>query len=141
MKEKFLIWTKNPAKVKRWSQYFWDIFDVVSLKDCWIDLEVEESLDDLKWNSIKKAKKYAELSLMITLSEDTWFFIEELWWKPWIAVRRWWGEMPNDISDKEFLEFFKMKIRNIQNTRAYFEYEITIATPDWKIESINKKSG
>lgn len=140
MKKKLLIGTKNPWKIKRWSQYFWDMFDIVSLQDCWINLDVEESLDNLRENSIKKAKIYAKLSNYITLSEDTWFFIESLWGKPWVAVRRWWWELSNEISDEEYLSFFKDKIQNIEDTRSYFELEITIATPDWIIETINKKS-
>lgn len=140
MKKKLLIGTKNPGKIKRWSQYFWDMFDIVSLQDCWINLDVEESLENLRENSIKKAKIYAELSNCITLSEDTWFFIEALGGKPWVAVRRWWWELSNEISDEEYLSFFKDKIKDIENTRSYFELEITISTPDWIIETINKKS-
>jgi len=140
MKPKLLIWSKNPGKIKRRSQYFWDQFDILSLKDCWIEIEVEESMDDLRGNSIKKATTYAKLSWHLTLSEDTGFFIEELWWLPWVAVRRRWWELPNEISDEDFLAFFKEKIKELKDTRSYFEYDITIATPDWTSQTINKKA-
>lgn len=48
MKEKLLIGTRNPAKIKRRSNYFGDMFDIISLQDCGIIHDVEESLDDLR---------------------------------------------------------------------------------------------
>ena len=125
MKEKLLIGTNNPGKIKRWSQYFGDIFDVLSLKDCNIINDVEESLDDLKWNAVKKATTYSKLSWFLTLSEDTWFFIDELGWLPWVAVRRWWWELKNEMSDEDFLKFFKNKISKYK----------------WKLPKFHAKAG
>lgn len=116
------------------------MFDIISLQDYNIVFDVEESLDDLRWNAITKATTYSKLSWFITLSDDTWFFIEELWWLPWVAVRRWWWELKNEISDVEFLEFFKKKIFTLTNLDSYFEYEIAIALPNWDCTTINEKS-
>ena len=139
MKNKLLIWTNNPGKLKRRSKYFGDMFEIVSLSDCKINLEIEESMDNLKENAIKKAKIYSKISWLLTLSEDSGFFIEELWWKPWVAVRRRWWELPNEINDSNFLDFFKDKVKHLKNTEAYFEFEIAIATPDWKVQTVNSR--
>lgn len=109
MDKKLLIWTSNPGKIQRRSSYFGDLFEIMSLKDCDIDIDVEESMDDLHGNAIKKASTYAALSGHLTLSEDTGFFIEALDGQPWAAVRRWWGELPDDVSDADFLAYFKEK--------------------------------
>jgi len=134
--KKLLIWTRNPSKIRRWSNHFGHVFEIVSLKDVWIDDEVEESLDDLVWNSQKKALFYAQKSGLLTFSDDTWFFIDELWWLPWVAVRRWWWEIPNEISDQDFIEFFRKKVAWLNNFSAYFKYAISVATPEWEIETI-----
>lgn len=139
MKKKvLLIWTNNPAKLQRWSKYFWDLFEVHSLKDRQIVHEVEESLHDLKGNAIKKATSYAQISGCLTLSEDMGFFINELWGLPWVAVRRWWWELKSEVSDAEFLSFFKKKIEGLQDLSAYFAYEIAVALPDGSCVTVNK---
>lgn len=126
--KQLLIWTRNSSKIRRWSNHFWDKFEIISLKDVWINDEVEESLDDLIWNSQKKALYYAKKSWILTFSDDTWFFIDELWWLPGVAVRRWWWEIPNEISDQEFIEFFKKKVEWLNNFTAYFKYARLLIT-------------
>lgn len=139
MKEKLLIGTRNPGKLKRRTPHFNDFFHVSSLDACDIHTTVEESLHDLRWNAITKATTYAKLSWLLTFSEDTWFFIEALWWLPGVAVRRWWWELPNEVSDEEFLEFFIQKVSGLTDFTAYFEYVAALALPNWDHLTISEK--
>lgn len=139
MKNTLLIWTSNPGKIERRSSYFGDLFTILALKDCDIDIEVEESMDDLEGNAIKKATTYATLSGHITLSEDTGFYIHALDGQPWPAVRRWGGELPDSVSDADLLAHIKQKLAHLHNPEAYFEYMVAIATPEGTVETISHK--
>lgn len=139
-KPHLLIGTHNPGKMQRRSSYFGDLYTVLALHDCQIVADVEETMDDLHENSRRKALVYAERSGYLTLSEDTGFFIDALDGQPWPAVRRRWGELPDDVSDAEFLSYFKEKIAHLDKPTAYFEYVVTLALPNGTHQTISHKS-
>lgn len=56
-------------------------------------MEIEENMKSLVENSQKKAKAWAEKSKMLTLREDTRFFIPELGGLSGICVKKWGGEL------------------------------------------------
>lgn len=136
-----LIASTNPAKIKRRKKSLWWFFDVVWPQDVWMDkTSVEEWMTSLIDNSQKKALIFAKESWILSMWDDTWFYIKELWWEPWIAVRRRWWELPDDTNDEDYLEFFKQKVKNLKDTSAYFEYAISLATPDGKTKTTTHQS-
>ena len=135
---KLLIGSGNPGKIERWTKYL-DKIELITPEDINLSLEINEGITSLKDNSIMKAKLYAEKSGLISLSEDTGLFIEELGGKPGVAARRWGGELPDSISDDDFKEFVKEKIAHLDNPSAYWESVITIAYPDGRSKSVVQK--
>ncbi len=114
IKKQILIGTHNPTKRRYYQLFFseWSL-DVFSLEEYPQIPIVEEDLFDVVGNSIKKATQYAEMSGVITLSDDTAIYIEALNNEPGVAVRRWAGQLPEEISDEEWLDFLKKKLLKI----------------------------
>lgn len=124
----------------RWKRNF-PHYDWKSLQDVQLGhYHVEEGMHSLIENAEKKAKSYAEESGMITMSDDSGFHITELGGLPGVAVRRWGGELPEEISDEEFLSFFIKKIAGLKDTSCYFSYAVSIATPDGRVHTVTHEN-
>lgn len=117
--KKIVIGTKNETKY----QLYKSLFSYFNEKNIEIEKlaesivtnnEVKESLDDIAVNAILKAQTYAKKSGFLTLADDTAIFIPALNNEPGIAVRRWGGILPKEISDAEWERFFLNKIKNLQ---------------------------
>lgn len=74
---------------------------------------ISEDLFDIKGNAVKKATVYASKFNFPAIADDTGFFIPALDDMPGVAVRRWGGELPDDVSDDEWMRFFKEKIKGL----------------------------
>ena len=119
--KKIIIGTGNETKY----QLYRNLFSYLNEKDIKVEKlsediitnsEVKESLDDIAANAILKAKTYAQKSGHLTLADDTAIFIPALNNEPGIAVRRWGGILPKEISDAEWEKFFLNKINKLQIT-------------------------
>ncbi len=133
-----LVATHNSAKFDYFKRILLDCFDfdleLLSLDDLKIFDNVEEDGVDEAENAIKKAKFYTKLSNKIALSDDAGLYIDELDNEPGVQARRWGGLLPDDISDKEWLEFFLNKTKHIPFEKRTGEFRIVraIYTPEGK---------
>ncbi len=141
------IGTANQAKF----QMYKDLLDfleergvVVSLlsKDQLCTVNVIETLDDMRLNAVKKAKAYAKITNTITLSDDTGFFIPALNNEPGIAVRRWAGQLPENISDKGWEDYFVKKIQDcrIKEPSCFKLQIIALCDPSGHCQLIEHKT-
>lgn len=101
--KKLLIATKNPGKVKEFSGFLRD-FNVVSLKDVGIEDDVQEDGKTFEENSQKKARFYADLSGLPSLSDDGGLVIDALNGEPGVKSRRWLGYEASDEELRKHLE-------------------------------------
>jgi inosine/xanthosine triphosphate pyrophosphatase family protein len=62
-----------------------------------------------------------EKSKMLTLSEDTEFFIPELGGLLGVSVKKWGGELTKELQDTQFLEFFYTQVKDLKDLSCYFE--------------------
>ncbi len=131
-----LIATWNPAKLKMFQSLLSDFegIEFLTLKDF---PEIEEPIEDWKTveeNALLKAKYYSDAFDIPTLADDAWFEIKDLWWAPWVKARRWWWELPNSISDDDFLDFLLDKIDHIEKDRieAVFPFSRCLYMPNWE---------
>lgn len=134
--KKLLIATWNPWKEEMFRELLnsqW--YDLVFLSD--LDYEFENPIED--WHTVEdnafiKAKFFCELTGLPTLWDDSWFEITELSWLPWVKARRWAGELPDSISDDDWIEFFLEKVKHIENEKlqASFPFARCLYLPDWK---------
>ena len=135
-KKKLLIWSYNKWKIKDYKNFLWDLYELYSPYDLNLNVKVEENDYSLIENSIKKAEIFCKALNLPTISEDTWFFIKELNWKPWISIKTWWWELKETLEVKKYLEFFKQKISNLKDTSCYFLTVLTLSLPSWESYSI-----
>jgi XTP/dITP diphosphohydrolase len=138
-----LIATWNPAKLQMLQGLLWKLDDIelFTLKD--FD-SIDEPIEDWKTveeNALIKAKYYSEAFNLPTLADDAWFEVEDLWWAPWVMARRWWWELPDSVSDDDYLEFFLEKISHIDKERlnACFPFSRCLYLPTWEYSFQNER--
>lgn len=111
-----ILATRNRSKLALYRDVLFGNFNVLSPTELNLPIiTVEETLDDAHENANRKAAAYKYLAPrdVSILGEDTSIEIPSLGNKPGPAVRRWCGDLPDDISDSDWVLFFKKKIENI----------------------------
>jgi len=90
MRQKILIATGNPGKFREIMHILGDLpFDFLSLNDVPEKIsEPEETGETLESNAILKARHYAEKTGLITISEDTGFFVDAIGGWPGLKAAR-----------------------------------------------------
>ncbi len=117
--QKILIATHNYGKFKELMEVLHDLpFKFVSLNDEKIEEDVHESGETYEENAIIKAEFFGRLTSLPTIADDSGIAVEALTGELGVKTRRWGaGEK---ASDKDWLDFFLMRMRNETNRRAEF---------------------
>jgi len=114
-----LIATTNPGKIRMYQNMF-----LMSGLDESIDFKFlsdfpnapespEENGDSPKANALIKAKYYANKLGLATLADDAGFSIDALGGKPGVMARRWAGELPDTISDEDWITFYLDQVKDL----------------------------
>lgn len=124
---KLLIATKNPGKFAEIRAMFMPLqergVEIVSLQDVGILEDCVEDGGSFEENSLKKARFYAELSGLPTLTDDSGLIVNALKGELGVKTRRWGpGEQ---ASDEEWLDFFMKRMELEEDRSAEF---ICVAT-------------
>lgn len=133
-KDKLLLATNNKAKLKEYTRLLQGIpYRIISLKDANINEYVEETGTSFKDNAVLKAKRYAELSGLITMADDSGLEVDALGGEPGVRSARYAGE---GASDKERIDFLLNKLVNVpwEKRQAKFRCVIAIAYPNGKMQ-------
>ena len=133
-KPKILLATNNKAKVREYARLLQSIpYQVVSLEDVNISEQVEETGTSFKENAILKAKRYAELSGLTTIADDSGLEVDALCGEPGVRSARYAGK---GASDKERIDLLLNKIVDVpwEKRHAQFRCVIAIAFPDGKVQ-------
>ena len=133
-KPKILLATNNKAKVREYARLLQSIpYQVVSLEDVNISEQVEETGTSFEENAILKAKRYAELSGLTTIADDSGLEVDALGGEPGVRSARYAGK---GASDKERIDFLLNKIVDVpwEKRHAQFRCVIAIAFPDGKVQ-------
>lgn len=129
MKPKIFIGSKNKAKIRDWSGYL-NKFEVVSPHDLGLgDIIIDEISDTIVQNSIEKAVGWAKHSNLVTFSDDSGFFINELNGIPGVEAKTWGKQLPEDRTDRDYLEYVQKQIFSLKNTACFFETAVTVYNP------------
>jgi len=134
--KKLLIATWNPAKLNMFQNLLKNHsgIEIYTLTDF---EKVEEPVEDwhtVEDNALIKAKYYCEKFDIVTLADDAWFEVDELDWAPWVKARRWGWDLPDTISDDDWLDFFLDKISHIdkQLLNWCFPFSRCLYFPWWE---------
>lgn len=139
---KILFATTNPAKVKTYaSRLIEKGYEIVTLKDLKIDIDVEENGTTPLENAIIKAKEYHKISNLPTIAMDEGLYLdgvpENL--QPGTHVRRVNGKK---LSDEEMIIHYINLVNQYGNNgklTGYFKKGIAILNND-KIDTIEIKA-
>lgn len=135
--QKLLIATKNPAKFKRLSDLLKDYrFELVSLADLGITIDVPETQTTFEANARLKAQAYWELSRLPTLADDSGLEIDALNGWPGVYSRRVWGPQVREATDLEAQQEVLKRMHGIppQRRTARFVVVVALAMPNGSIQ-------
>ena len=109
-----LIATGNPGKVKMFRELLADFEGELRFLSDFPHLKSpEENAKTVEGNAILKAKYYSSMTGLPAIADDAGMEIEELNDEPGVMARRWNGQLPDDVSDEEWIEFFMKKIAEV----------------------------
>ncbi|MEO1448690.1 MAG: non-canonical purine NTP pyrophosphatase, partial [Bacteroidota bacterium] len=97
-----LFGTNNPHKLRELREILSGHYEVKSLADLGIDMEVEETEDTLQGNAFLKVDAYAKASGLPTFADDTGLAVDVLDGRPGVYAARYAGEgcKPEDNINK-----------------------------------------
>ena len=132
---KLLVATNNAGKLREYVRLLDGLpFELSTLADEGIVEEVEETGLTLEENALQKASRYAALSGLITLADDSGLEVDALGGEPGPLSRRYAG---NNATDGERNDFLLSKLRDVPWERrgARFRCVIAIATPGGRVQT------
>ena len=88
MKQTIVVASNNAGKISEIKNIFSE-YNVFSLKDKNIQIEVDEDEDTFEKNALKKAKTLSNITKTITIADDTGLCIDYLNGAPGIKTARW----------------------------------------------------
>lgn len=122
--------TNNSHKVKEFKEILGSQFNIVSLSDIGVNIEVVEDADTFYGNALKKAKTVSEATGMIALADDSGLMVEALNGAPGVYSARYGGEDGNsELNRKKLIQ----EMCGIKDRRAAFYTCIVLYFPDGKI--------
>ncbi len=132
-----LIGSNNQSKVTMYREMLGSELTVVTPADLGLNLDITEDLFDIVGNSQEKARKFATEAGRLALSDDSGIFIPALGGEPGVAARRWAGELPADISDRDWIKYFLRKTRDLKgdDRAASIRRVISVANPAGSVET------
>lgn len=115
---KLLIATHNPAKLRELTEFLKTLLNpqikIYSLFDLKITTDPEETGKTFAENSLLKAKYYAQLSQIPTLSDDGGLSIDGLKGEPGVKSRRWPGY---EATDEELILYALKRVAQIPKSK------------------------
>ena len=131
--DKLLIATHNAGKLAELRDLLRNApYELVSLSDVGIELDVEETGDTLEENAALKATTYARLAGMLTLADDSGLEVDALDGAPGVHSARYAG--PNATDSDRIAKLLANLAAHPQPWNARFRCVIAIAAPGGNTE-------
>ena len=105
MKKQIVAATSNYGKLKEFREIFSD-YEILSIKDLNINIEIEEDLETFEGNALKKATEISKHIGLPCISDDSGIMIDFLNGFPGVHTARW---MPGTDRDRNIGILEKMK--------------------------------
>ena len=125
MKKTLVIATGNKGKLREYQKLLSELpFNIVSLDDVGISLEVEETGNTFSDNAWLKALTYSKLTGMLTLSDDSGLEVDALQGQPGVHSARYGGDL---TSDEERLSLLLKNIESVKWAERTARFKCVIA--------------
>lgn len=128
---KILAATSNQGKVREIKKILSD-FEIISLKDAGIDVDVEENGTTFRENAYIKASEIAKLTDLPVLADDSGLEIEALDGRPGVYSARYAGEdAPYSVKIAKLTE----ELKDVPPDERFAEFKCAVClnTPDGKV--------
>ena len=122
--------TGNANKVKEFKEILGPEYDIKSLKDIGLAIDVVEDADTFYGNALIKAKAISEATGKIALADDSGLIVDALGGAPGVYSARYGGEDGNDVLNRAKL---LKEMEGVENRSARFHASIVLYYPDGKI--------
>ena len=133
-KKKLVFATGNQGKVNEFKQMLGEQYDIYSMKDLGLDIEIVEDGKTFEENAILKAEAVMKATGEMVLADDSGFEVDYLNKVPGIYSARYLGEdTPYSIKNAEILK--RCEGVPIEQRDARFVCVIACAYPDGKVET------
>lgn len=132
---KIVAATKNKGKIKEIKSILSDSdYQILSMEDIGIDVDVEEDSDTFEGNAIKKAAEIMKICGEITIADDSGLMVEALNGEPGVYSARYAGKHGDDIANNLLL---LEKMEGVKNRNAKFVCAVAAAFPDGTVICVN----
>jgi len=129
---KLVVATKNEGKMREIRAILADTnWEVVSMKDMKIDIDVVEDKDTFEGNALKKAEEIMQICNEVTLADDSGLMVDALKGAPGVYSARYAG---NDATDDDNNYKLLSAMENEKNRSARFVCALALAFPDGRRE-------
>jgi XTP/dITP diphosphohydrolase len=123
---KLVIATRNPGKLREFRRLFDGLpYEVLSLGDIEIEVEIEETGSTFEENAILKARAYAALSEELTLADDSGLEVDALEGDPGVNSARYSGH--GDAANNDLL---LLNLRAVEAGSRTARYRVVLALLD-----------
>ncbi len=119
--------TGNANKVKEFKEILGEEYDVKSLKDVGLKLDIVEDADTFYGNALIKAKAVSKATGKIVLADDSGLIVDALGGAPGVYSARYGGEDGNDVLNRARL---LREMGGITDRSARFHASIVLYYPD-----------
>jgi len=131
---KLLLATNNPGKAREYKSLFHDLpYEVVTLAEQGIDIEVDEVGGSLEENARLKATALVARSQILTLADDSGLEVDALGGEPCPLSHRYAGEGASDADRVSYLLSRLIDVPWAERT-ARFRCVIALALPNGDVE-------
>jgi len=137
---KIIAATGNKGKIREFQEILGGMdYEVVSMKDIGIDIEIEETGSTFEENALIKARAVAMLCDYPVISDDSGLCVDALDGAPGIYSARFAGE---DADDSDRNKHLLNMLSGIDNRNAHYVAAIAYITPDGKeITTVGRTDG
>ena len=126
---KMILATNNAHKIKEITEILGGRYDLVTLRQAGLDVDVEETGTTLFENALLKAKTISDLTGQIALADDTGLMVDALDGAPGVYSARYAGEQHDD-KDNRALLLTNLKGLPRDKRTAHFGCCIVVYFPD-----------
>lgn len=129
MSEKLILATNNAHKVAEIKAILGARYDMVTLKEAGIHIDIEETGSTFAENAVIKASAITRIAGGAALADDSGLVVEALNGEPGVYSARYAGEGHNDSDN---IDKLLNNLRGIKNRKAKFVSAIALCRPDGK---------
>ena len=127
--KKLVVASNNKGKIAEIKQILSD-YEVLSIKDCGIEIDVEENGVTFQENALIKAKALYELTKLPTIADDSGLVVEALDGAPGVYSARYAGDGHDDSANNQLL-LKNLQDKSNRNAKfvsaiAYYDGEKTV---------------